>query len=279
MRLRGRPYALSGGSVTVVGRVTPYVAGQVVRIEISSSRRRPSVVHAVVRPARGEGTFKVVFRARRAVGYAVSVRHDQTAEQTAYAATAVVHVVEGRLVGPGSRGLGVALLKQGLRSLGYPAGSGPFWSDKLARELLAFRMANQMARTPTANRQVLQMVFQGRGGFRLRYRGAGRHAEFDWSRQVLALAEGSKVVGVYHASSGKSSTPTVFGRFRFYLKAAGTNAKGMYDSSFFIRGYAVHGYPDVPTYPASHGCIRVSNADAPTIFAWVRVGDPIYVYP
>ena len=45
-----------------------------------------------------------------------------------------------------------------------------------------------------------------------------------------------------------------------------------------LGNYAVHGYPDVPVYPASHGCIRISNADAPTVFAWIAVGDPIYVY-
>jgi len=101
---------------------------------------------------------------------------------------------------------------------------------------------------------------------------------FDWSRQVLALADGSTVVATYYASSGKPSTPTVFGTFHFYLKAPGTNAKGMYDSNYFARGYAVHGYPDVPTYAASHGCIRVPNADAPSIFGWIRLGDPMFVY-
>lgn len=26
--------------------------------------------------------------------------------------------------------------------------------------------------------------------------------------------------------------------------------------SYFLRGFAVHGYPDVPPYPASRGCAR-----------------------
>jgi lipoprotein-anchoring transpeptidase ErfK/SrfK len=63
------------------------------------------------------------------------------------------------------------------------------------------------------------------------------------------------------------------------MKAPGTNAKGMYMSNYFIRGYAIHGYPEVPTYNASHGCLRVPNADAVSIFNWIRVGDPIWVYP
>ena len=33
-------------------------------------------------------------------------------------------------------------------------------------------------------------------------------------------------------------------------------------SSYFIRGYAIHGYADVPTYAASHGCLRMPIPDA-----------------
>ncbi len=71
-------------------------------------------------------------------------------------------------------------------------------------------------------------------------------------------------------SSGKPSTPTVVGRFRVYTKTPGTNAEGMVDSNYFIRGYAIHGYPEVPTYAASHGCLRVPIPDAAAIYAWVR---------
>jgi lipoprotein-anchoring transpeptidase ErfK/SrfK len=33
----------------------------------------------------------------------------------------------------------------------------------------------------------------------------------------------------------------------------------LYRPRFFIRGVAVHGYSSVPNYPASHGCVRVTN--------------------
>ena len=102
--------------------------------------------------------------------------------------------------------------------------------------------------------------------------------EFDWSRQVLVFADGGKPVRIYHASSGKPSTPTVFGTFHFYSKTPGTNAKGMVDSNYFIGGYAVHGYFDVPPYAASHGCIRVPIPDAASIFGWIQLGQTIFVY-
>jgi hypothetical protein len=278
MAVKKRAYVLGGDTVTVVGHVQPYVAGQTVRVRISSPHRKPAVVHTRIGKGRGEGTFKVRFRVRRAITYTVYARHDATAEQALFQAKSAAQAINADSAGPGSRGIGIALLKQGLRALGYPAGSGPFWTDKLGRELMAFRKTNGMARVFTANREIFRLVFAGRGAFRLVHPEAAKHVEFDWSRQVVALAEGGKVVGTYYASSGKPSTPTVFGRFHFYMKAPGTNAKGMFDSNFFIAGYAIHGYPEVPTYAASHGCIRVPNADAPAIFAWVRVGDPIFVY-
>jgi hypothetical protein len=278
MATRGRAYVLSGDRVTVVGHVKPYVAGQTVRVRITTPHRKATVIHAKIRKGKGEGRFQVRFRTRRAVTYTVYARHDGTPKQVMFDAKAGAQAVKASGAGPGSHGIGVALLKQGLRSLGYTAGSGPYWTDQLGREIMAFRKVNNMARTFTANRAVFKMVFAGRGAFRLLHPGAGKHVEFDWSRQALALAQGGKVVATYHASSGKPSTPTVFGTFHFYLKGPGTNAKGMYMSNFFIRGYAIHGYPEVPVYPASHGCIRVPNSDANAIYSWINLGDPIFVY-
>ena len=274
----GRTYALRGRGVTIVGHVNPYVPGQIVRLRIKAPKRKPALVRAKVRRAGAEGLFRTTFRVRRTVRYTISASHKGNSKQRFFFARASAQAIDVSGAGPGSHGLAVSLLKQGLGTLGYPVGHGPSWTDKLGREIMAFRKTNGMARDFTANAAVFRWVFAGKGAFKLRHPEAGKHVEFDWSRQVLVLADGGKPVATYHASSGKPSTPTVFGTFHFYLKAPGTNQKGMYDSNYFIGNYAVHGYPDVPTYPASHGCIRISNADAPTVFAWIAIGDPIYVY-
>jgi hypothetical protein len=278
LRNGGRAYVLRGQRVTVRGVVKPYVARQTVRVRISSPRREPTLIRVLVRKGkRGTGEFRVSFRARRAVRYSVLVRHRRTGQQVFFdAATKVNAVIDS--AAEGSKGIHVVLLKRGLRALGFPAGHGPVFTGKTAREVMAFRKTNGMARLFAANRSVFRLVFAARGAFRLRHPGAGRHAEFDWSRQVLVLADGARPVAVYHASSGKPSTPTVFGAFRFYMKGPGTNAKGMFMSNYFVRGYAIHGYPEVPVYPASHGCIRVPNADALSIYRWIALGDPMYVY-
>jgi hypothetical protein len=43
----------------------------------------------------------------------------------------------------------------------------------------------------------------------------------------------------------------------------------------------VHGYPDVPPpYPASHGCVRVTNAAMDWLWSSgnLLVGQPVWVY-
>ena len=144
--------------------------------------------------------------------------------------------------------------------------------------MIAFRKANGFDRTGFASRTVYSMVLRGAGAFRPRFPRAGYHVEYDWSRQVLAFVKGGRPVNVYHSSSGAPATPTVFGTFSFYRKEPGTNHLGMVQSNYFIGGYAIHGYHDVPTYPASHGCLRVPIPNAYQIDRQISLGMKIMVY-
>ena len=265
----GRHYVLAGDVVTLAGRVSPYVPGQTLRVRISSPHRKPAEVHA--RIGKG-GAVLLRFHVRRATTYTIYARHDATDKQRTFSARTSVAALT-----PGSR-MAIAILKQGLRALGYPAGNGPAFTGKLGRELLAFRKVNEMERTYTADRRIYQMVFAGQGAFRLRHPKAGKHVEADLSKQVVVLADHGRPVATYPTSSGKPSTPTVLGHYSFYMKSPGTNAKGMFMSNYFIRGYAIHGYPDVPVYNASHGCLRVPNADAVAIYNQISLGESIWVY-
>ena len=126
---------------------------------------------------------------------------------------------------------------------------------------MAWRKVAGYSRTYIATADVFAGMLKGRGVFKVRHPEDGRHVEARLNQQVLALINGGKVERIYHTSSGKPSTPTVQGKFRVYMKTPGTNAKGMVDSNYFIRGYAIHGYADVPPYNASHGCLRVPIAE------------------
>jgi lipoprotein-anchoring transpeptidase ErfK/SrfK len=272
-------YYTRGQQVVVKGSVKPFVAGQVVTLAIV---RRGKVAGrrtaAVIPGSNGNGRFSARFRTKRRGRLRLVVKHAATPLQAAFRASKRIEVVSWS-AGAGARGTPVLLMQRALLGLGFAVPVTGYFDDGTARAVTAFRKTNSMGTTGFASPTVFDKLMRGQGAFKLRYAKAGRHVEFDWSRQVLVLADKGKPWRTYHASSGKASTPTVFGTFHFYSKTPGTNSHGMVDSNYFIGGYAVHGYASVPTYPASHGCIRVPIPNARDIYDHVSLGETIYVYP
>jgi len=178
----------------------------------------------------------------------------------------------------GNSGAAVATLNDLLNALGYVSSHGSSYTSATGRAVLAYRKVNNMARKEKATGSIFKKLAKGKGGFKLQHPGAGKHVEADLSRQVMVLAKKGEVDEIYTISSGAPATPTIRGKFRFYRKDAGYNSLGMYYSVYFIRGYATHGYHSVPTYPASHGCLRNPIPDSVHIYNWIDLGDPIYVY-
>jgi lipoprotein-anchoring transpeptidase ErfK/SrfK len=262
----GTVYVLRGSKEHVTGSVTPFVADQTVRVALYRGRKKLGERTVPVKQRGGNGVFSVDFRMRKAGNYTVRATHDATPGQ----AKGDAKPRKLGAISPGHGRTPIRLLQRGLHRLGYVTA--------LNRAILAFRKVNKMSRNSAASKSVFQKVFAGRGGYHLRYANAGKHVEANLERQVLVLADHGRSEHIYPMSSGKPSTPTVRGSFRFYSKTPGVNSHQMYDSNYFIGGYAIHGYPDVPPYAASHGCIRVNNADAPGIFAWIALGDRIWVY-
>ena len=276
LRDGGRHYAIKGQRVRIAGTLRPYVSGRSVAVTVSRGKRATRL-RARVRKAGRNGRFLVAFTARGRGRYVVRARSEASEQSSAATRVVAVRSIAPR-VRRGSSGLHVRLMQRGLARLGYVTSRGGSFDAGTGRALIAFRKVNGMARRPTAGRAVLGKLFRGAGGFSLRYPKAAKHVEFDWSRQVLVLARGGRAERIYHSSSGTIVTPTVFGSYSFYRKQPGTNAKGMVHSSYFIRGYAIHGYQSVPNYPASHGCLRVPIPNALSISSWIKLGDRISVY-
>jgi lipoprotein-anchoring transpeptidase ErfK/SrfK len=179
----------------------------------------------------------------------------------------------------GSKGKDVKVFNRLLDKQGYVPSRGRKYSSRTGRAVLAYRKVHGMARITRATSGIFKKLAGGKGAYKLKHPGAGRHAEVSIGRQVLVLADNGKAQRTYPVSTGKSSTPTVRGQFRFYRRQPGFNGVGMYYSVYFHGGYAVHGYHDVPArYPASHGCVRTPIPDARSIYNWVSIGMPIYVY-
>jgi hypothetical protein len=267
-----------GQRVVVVGSVRPFVPGQLASLLVLRHGRVAGRYRAPIEPGGSAGRFVVRFTPRGTGGFRLVALHEVSPQQAALRARSLsLEVVHWR-AGAGAHGLPVLMLQRALRSLAYATPVTGAYDGGTARAVLAFRKVNGMARDGYASTAVYARLFAHRGGFRLRFPRAGTHAEFDWSRQVLVLAAHGHPWRIYHASSGKPSTPTVFGAFRFYRKTLGTNSEGMVDSSYFFRGYAVHGYAEVPPYAASHGCIRVPIPNALGIYRAIRLGERIFVY-
>jgi peptidoglycan hydrolase-like protein with peptidoglycan-binding domain len=274
------PFALAGGRIVVRGTVTPYVAGQAVQVSFSLDGRSVGAESANVLPAGGgAGRFQVGFSSRTAGLLKARIAHAATPQQKAFAGSSPGVRFVNPNVTPGARGQSVRLLQAELDVLHYAVPLSGTFEEGTGRALIAYRKMTGLERVPAAGRRVFELLERGAGKFRVRYPGDGRHVEANLTKQVLAEIEpGGRVRTIYTISSGKPSTPTVLGRFRVYEKTPGVNSEGMVDSNYFIRGYAIHGYAEVPTYAASHGCLRVPIPDAPAIYGWVRVGTSVDVY-
>ncbi len=271
---------LRGRTFRVRGTLTPFVAGQEVRVRLSIGQRRVATRRAAVTPSRraGKGTFAVDFDVRRPARVKIRALHLATPQLARVSSRPLRVSVVRPQAGAGSSGPVVRLLQSRLAALHYAVRPTGGYDSSTANAVMAFRKLTGMDRTTTASEDVFSKLLRGAGAFKVRYPRAGRHIEADLSRQVLALIDGGKVVRIYPTSSGKASTPTVLGSYRVYRKDPGYNSLGMLDSAYFIRGYAIHGYASVPPYPASHGCLRIPIQNARTVYDWLRGGDGVIVY-
>lgn len=122
--------------------------------------------------------------------------------------------------------------------------------------------------------------------------GPAHRIEVDLNKQVLYYIENNQVVRVMPVSSGngkayRSSTGgraianTPVGTFKVQRRIRGVRVADLgvlYNPLYFYKGYAIHGSTSVPGYPASHGCIRVTQADGRWLFDRVPVGTTVIVY-
>ncbi|MEV4418716.1 L,D-transpeptidase family protein [Patulibacter sp. NPDC049589] len=259
-----------------------FVAGTKVRVTFTAKGKRSSKTVTLKQQKDGEkGYVRLnvpgkVSKSSRVVVRAAIPKNQPIA--TTVAKTKVVLQATPN-VSAGERGLAVRMLQEMLADKAYVIGKKGVYDARTQRAVLAFRKVARMSATSEANSAVFRALRAGKGRFKVKFPSHGRHVEGDIERRVLVLVDKGKAIRIYHTSPGKPSTPTIRGSFHVYMKDPGTNAKGMYKSSYFIRGYAVHGYPEVPAgYSASHGCFRVPMSDAASIYAFMTIGMPVDTY-
>ena len=117
------------------------------------------------------------------------------------------------------------------------------------------------------------------------------HVEVDIDRQILMLVEEDGDVRVLSTSTGNGKTfiddgqesisYTPRGRFLVYDKSVGweTGPLGsVYYPNYISGGVAIHGSRNVPSSPASHGCIRIPMFAAREVSRALKLGTIVLVY-
>jgi hypothetical protein len=275
LRISGKPYAWAGRAIAVRGSVTPAVAGQSVILRLYRDGHKALVKRVRVG---ADGALRTSFRSGPG-RVLVRGEHRRTAHQDRFRARSRPLTVLPSAAPAGARGPAVRWLQGRLAALHYAVPRSGVMDGGTQRAVMAYRKVLRLGRSYSADGTVFARLRNGAGAYRLRHpEAAGRHVEADLSRQVLVLAVGARVHRIYHTSSGAPVTPTILGTYHFYRKQPGTNEKGMVDSVYFIRGYAIHGYASVPPWNASHGCLRIPVPNARYVMGWLSLGDRIDVY-
>ena len=177
-----------------------------------------------------------------------------------------------------------------LNDLGYWTGPVDGVLDTATKSaVIAFQKWEGRPVTAKLTRDELEAI---RNGSAPQARDLGyEHVEVDVDRQVLMLVNDNDRVRVLPVSTGNdkgfmdegqmSVAYTPRGRFVVYDKTFGwENGQlgSVYYANYISGGVAIHGYLAVPTYPASHGCIRVPMFAAKQLSDLTPRGTIVLVY-
>ncbi len=178
-------------------------------------------------------------------------------------------------------------IQQALARLTYlPAGAvNGTYDDRTRQAIRAFQGVQGLDRDGLAGPKTTAALATA-AVLRPRESGSGRRVEIDRARGVVLLVSGGRVQRVIHTSTGRGGdstdvgTPT--GRFKIYRKERESWSVPyrvwLPYAAYWDRGWALHGYKDVPNYPASAGCARLPLSEAPIVYAFVKIGTPVTVY-
>ena len=192
-------------------------------------------------------------------------------------------------------------LQQRLLELGFwLTGVDGQYGPTTRQAVLAFQKYYGLKRSGTVDSATAAQVSSVTARVQART-GSGSTVEIDKDRQVLFIVQNGLTVwaintttgnGQYYLEqnqkdatkfeAGRAVTPS--GRFKIYRQRPDGWWEGdlgkIYRPKYFNGGEAMHGMSNVPAYPASHGCVRVSIPAMDMIWGldFVTKGLPVWVY-
>jgi len=192
---------------------------------------------------------------------------------------------------PGVEGGEVLQLQQRLVQLHYDPGTvdGHYGADT-ALAVMAFQKVTGLSRTGVANAETTLALAGATDPAPLVPAGAPTRVEVDIARQVLFAWADGQLVKILPVSTGSGQrycekgecgvAVTPRGDFQAERRIPGLHRSPLgvlYNPVFFHQGFAIHGSPSIPPYPASHGCVRVPIHSSRWIYDNVPNGTPIHL--
>lgn len=194
---------------------------------------------------------------------------------------------------PGDRGPAVEKLQRELATLGFRSGDSidGNYGPGTVSAVMAFQKYEGLDRDGVAGTTTLTQLDHPSDA-PPRWAGTGPHIDIDLSRQLLFVWTDSGGPTILNTSTGSgatfvapngnkevASTPT--GDFTIERRIDGVRdgpLGRMYRPMYFFRGWAIHGSPNIPSTPLSHGCARVRNNDQDWLVDHIATGTSVSVY-
>lgn len=196
-------------------------------------------------------------------------------------ATAVTAYAANPTVRYGDHGAAVLRLQKRLAALHYDVGTidGKFGYNTL-HGVYAFQKVQKIGVDGTVG-PITWARLNSPYVPRARHKLNAAAVEVNLTRRVVYLTRAGAVTRILDASPGKPSTRTPTGSFAITRRINGWDHSPLgllWRPNYFYRGVALHGSTSVPTYAASHGCVRVTVPAMDRIWSSLRVGEHVYVY-
>ncbi|HTN80542.1 MAG TPA: L,D-transpeptidase family protein [Acidimicrobiales bacterium] len=196
--------------------------------------------------------------------------------------TTIATVPIAKTLSQGAKGDDVKLVQERLRALHFDPGDPDGVFDTLMTQAVwAYQKLSDLPPDGNVTPELWQQMQQPFTPAPLVPGGEPDRVEIDLPRQVLVAYQGGNIVLISHISTGRNAHwPTPGGEFHFTWRVSGwrTSELGrLYNPVYFNKGIAVHGAPEVPNKPASHGCVRIPMTIAKYFPSLVVKGEAVYV--
>jgi L,D-transpeptidase-like protein/putative peptidoglycan binding protein len=195
------------------------------------------------------------------------------------------------VLAPGSLGPSVEAVQRRLLDLGYFVQVDSRFSEVTRQAVYALEKAAGLPRRGVLGPD--ERLALERGTRPPTRSTSGYVVEIDKTRQLIMAVRDGQPVWTFNTSTGNGRPYTSGGRramavtpeghFRVYSAINGLRVSELgvlWLPRYFTGGYAMHGSPSIPPFPASHGCARMSNAAIDFIWAAdvMPIGTPVWVH-